>query len=159
MPIDDTGNMRFDFVYNRVKPINKELYDQRMGNFVGPDGKEWRKLANRYFQDRKLMETENYTGMGHSFNIHDAYASETQGPIHDRTRENLATSDRIIVRARRQLLEAIKDVQDGKDPRGVVRDPASNDCSELIVMSEVIPATVDHKEFWKTKIIRRAAAE
>lgn len=57
------------------------------------------------------------------------------------------------------MLEAIADVADGKDPRGVVRDPANNDRTELIVMSEVMPATVDHKEFWKTKIVRRAAAE
>ncbi len=159
VPIDDTHNMRFDFVYNRVKAIDKERYDQRAANYVGVDGIEPRTLANRYLQDRGLMEAENFTGMGPSFNVHDAFASESQGPVHDRTREHLATSDRITVRARRQLLEAIAHVQDGKDPRGVVRDAAVNDRTELIVMSEVMPSSVDHKEFWKTKIIRRAAAE
>ncbi len=159
VPIDDTHNMRFDFTFNRARPMEKEKYASREGNMFGPGGEEQRRGRNRYFQDREAMETENFTGMGRSFNIHDAFASESQGPIHDRTREHLATSDRIIVQARRQILEGIEEVQAGREPRGVIRDQAARGRSELVVMSEVVPQSIDYKEVWKTKIAQKTAAQ
>jgi phenylpropionate dioxygenase-like ring-hydroxylating dioxygenase large terminal subunit len=159
VPMDDTRHNRFDLVHNRVRPIDKEKYDSRFGNFVGPDGVTPRTLENRYFQDRDAMKTENFTGMGRSFNVHDSFATESMGPISDRAEEHLATSDRIIVRARRQLLDGIEAVAAGEEPRGVIRAPAANDRSDLIVMSEVVPRDADHKEVWKTKIINRSAAQ
>ena len=53
----------------------------------------------------------------------DHMAWETQGPIADRTRERLTTSDRGIIIYREILMENIKKVQQGQDPMGVVRDP------------------------------------
>lgn len=53
----------------------------------------------------------------------DYMAWETQGPIADRTRERLATSDRGILMYRQLLLQEITKVQHGVDPIGVVRDP------------------------------------
>jgi phenylpropionate dioxygenase-like ring-hydroxylating dioxygenase large terminal subunit len=159
VPIDDTHNMRFDFVYNRVRPLDKEKYRTRIGNVTGPDGMTRRSLDNRYFQSREAMRTENFTGMGGSFNVHDAFATESMGPISDRTQEHLATSDRIIVRARNQILEAIADVAEGKEPRGVIRDPARRDRSHVVVVSEVIPKGVDPKEYWKSRVQKPQAAE
>jgi len=43
-------------------------------------------------------------------------AWETQGPIHDRTRERLSTSDRGIVVYREMLAREIKKVQQGLEP-------------------------------------------
>jgi phenylpropionate dioxygenase-like ring-hydroxylating dioxygenase large terminal subunit len=159
VPIDDTHNMRFDFVYNRVRPLDKEKYRTRIGNVTGPDGMTRRSLDNRYFQSREAMRTENFTGMGGSFNVHDAFATESMGPISDRTQEHLATSDRIIVRARNQILEAIADVAEGKEPRGVIRDPVGRDRSHVVVVSEVIPKGVDPKEYWKSRVQKPQAAE
>ncbi len=159
VPIDDHHNARYDFVHNRVRAIDKAKYDARFGNRAGPDGVTPRLLANRYYQSREAMQTENFTGMGRSFNVHDAFACESMGPITDRTQEHLATSDRIIVRARRQLLEAIKDTGDGKEPRGVLRDPTASDCSHMVVVSEVLPKTLDYKSAWKNRIVTRQAAQ
>jgi len=53
----------------------------------------------------------------------DHLAWETQGVIADRTSERLATSDRGIVLFREMLLAEIARMQQGLDPRGVVRDP------------------------------------
>lgn len=61
----------------------------------------------------------------------DAMAWETQGPITDRTREHLGTSDRGIVMLRRMLKEQIEIVQGGGDPSGVIRDPAKNTIIEF----------------------------
>jgi 5,5'-dehydrodivanillate O-demethylase len=53
----------------------------------------------------------------------DFMAWETQGPIHDRTRERLAVSDHGVVLYREMLLREIKKVQQGQEPMNVFRDP------------------------------------
>jgi phenylpropionate dioxygenase-like ring-hydroxylating dioxygenase large terminal subunit len=158
VPVDDGHNMRFDLVFNRVRPLDKEKYRKRWQDDYGPNG-ELRSLQNRYFQDPELMRTSNFTGMGDSFPIHDAFACESMGPIQDRTQENLATSDRIIAQARRLILESIKKVEDGELPLAVVRGSVKYDPLNIVVVSEVVPNEVSHKEFWKKKIVRPQAAE
>jgi phenylpropionate dioxygenase-like ring-hydroxylating dioxygenase large terminal subunit len=155
--IDDTHHTRFDYAFNRVRPLDQAKYLERFGNDAGPDGVTRRRPENRYFQDRQLMKTSNFTGMGESFNVHDAFATESQGPVEDRTREHLGTTDVIIARVRRLLTEAIEAVKDGKDPVGVRRE--NGDVSSIIVLSEVMPNAVDHKDYVRTKTFRSQAAE
>jgi 5,5'-dehydrodivanillate O-demethylase len=52
----------------------------------------------------------------------DIMAWVTQGPIADRTREMLGSSDRGIALYRRLLLEQVERVRQGEDPLGVLRD-------------------------------------
>lgn len=56
----------------------------------------------------------------------DIVAWAGQGRIADRSRENLGASDRGIAMIRRQLFNDIEAVQAGRDPKGVLRDPARN---------------------------------
>jgi len=56
----------------------------------------------------------------------DRAAQESQGLIHDRTREFLATSDGGVVKWRKMAFESIEAVRQGRDPTGVVRDAAQN---------------------------------
>lgn len=56
----------------------------------------------------------------------DRVAQESQGPIVDRTREYLGTSDEGIVMLRRIIRDSINAVAQGKDPFGIIRDPAKN---------------------------------
>lgn len=56
----------------------------------------------------------------------DIVAWAGQGRIADRSRENLGASDRGIAMVRRQLFNDIEAVQAGRDPKGVLRDPARN---------------------------------
>ncbi|MGZ8499997.1 MAG: Rieske 2Fe-2S domain-containing protein [Candidatus Binatia bacterium] len=53
----------------------------------------------------------------------DFMAWETQGPVHDRTRERLSVSDHGVVMYREMLLREIKKVQQGLEPMNVFRDP------------------------------------
>ena len=53
----------------------------------------------------------------------DHMAWETQGPIADRTTEQLSYSDRGIAFFRNLTKEQTERVQQGRDPMGVVRDP------------------------------------
>ncbi len=56
----------------------------------------------------------------------DHMAWETQGPVADRTRERLATSDRGVVMLREVMKREIAKVQQGLDPLGIVRDPSQD---------------------------------
>ena len=56
----------------------------------------------------------------------DHMAWETQGPIADRTRERLTTSDRGVVMLREMMKREIEKVQKGLDPKGIIRDPAQD---------------------------------
>ena len=60
--------------------------------------------------------------MGLNFQAHDAFATESQGPVQDRTAEHLVSSDKAIVAARKLLLNAMKDAKNGRDPQHVIRD-------------------------------------
>ena len=61
----------------------------------------------------------------------DAMAWVMQGPIADRTRENLGASDLGIVLYRKMLKREIEKVQQGQDPKGVIRDPKQNERIDL----------------------------
>jgi hypothetical protein len=155
VPIDDTHHLRFDIAFNRVKPISAETNRRLNSADITPDGHLLRNPGNRYLQSRSEMLTRNFTGMGPSFIVHDSFAVESAGPINDRTQEMLGTTDVMIVQSRRQLLAGIEAVMAGKDPAHMIRDERDNDMSELVVCSEVIPATADHKTFWKERLARK----
>jgi hypothetical protein len=52
----------------------------------------------------------------------DMWAMESQGPISNRFNENLANSDKGVIRMRRCMWEAIKQIEQGKDPLNTWRD-------------------------------------
>ena len=156
VPTDDENHVRFDFFFNRAHPISRERYDDEDATEM-VENRFRRSRRNRYLQDRQEMKTTNYSGMGNSNAAQDAWATETPGPIHDRSREHLATSDVHIVAARRRLLEGVAAVEEGRDPIHVIRDPERNDMSQIVVLSEVIPAEVDHRDLWKRRMQKPAA--
>ena len=61
----------------------------------------------------------------------DVMAWATQGPIVDRTAEHLGAGDRGLTIYRRMLLRELKNVQAGKDPMGVLRDPGQDAVLDL----------------------------
>jgi phthalate 4,5-dioxygenase oxygenase subunit len=158
VPVDDENHIRFDFIFNRVRPVAREAYAQEFGTEV-IENRYRRNKWNRYLQDRELMKTANFSGMGDHHGAQDAFATESPGPIHDRSREHLGTSDVCIVAARRQLLAGVAAVQAGRDPIHVIRDPEQNDMSEIVVVSEVVAPNVDYRNFWRGRVQKPQAAE
>jgi 5,5'-dehydrodivanillate O-demethylase oxygenase subunit len=61
----------------------------------------------------------------------DMMAWVTQGPIADRTREHLGSSDKGVAIYRRVLRREMKKMQQGQDTMGIVRDPARNERIDL----------------------------
>src|SRR5208337_4410822 len=86
----------------------------------------FRPLANRdndYLIDRAAQKAgRSYSGVA-GIAMQDASLQESMGPIVDRTRENLVSTDNGIIMARHRLLRSIKALTDKGDmPPGV--DPA-----------------------------------
>ena len=63
--------------------------------------------------------------------MQDRMALESQGPIYDRSTETLAVTDRGVVLWREMVRESIDAVAAGRDPVGIVRDPARNKVIEF----------------------------
>jgi 5,5'-dehydrodivanillate O-demethylase len=61
----------------------------------------------------------------------DIMAWVTQGPIADRTTESLGTTDRGIILFRNIIKRELKNIEEGRDPMGVIRDPAKNGIIEI----------------------------
>jgi hypothetical protein len=84
----------------------------------------WRLAAdasNDYLIDRDAQQRDNYTGII-GIHLQDQAITESMGPIVDRTWENLAPSDIMIVRTRRRLAEAAQKLAEaGIAPPGVDR--------------------------------------
>jgi phthalate 4,5-dioxygenase len=122
VPIDDTTHWKFVIKYRGSGPIDVKLQEMDMCQGLDADYRMHRNKRNRYLQDRNEMATSTFIGMGSNFYDHDHWVVESQGEIFDRTTENLGTTDRAIVLMRRQLLRAIDDVRQGRDPLLVRRD-------------------------------------
>ena len=146
VPIDDTHHWKYLFMFSRTKPLSQELRDKNRAE-LSPDYRLTRQETNRYQQDRESMKTKSFTGIGFNFQAHDALATESQGPVQDRTSEHLVSSDKAIVAARKLLLNAIRDVKEGRQPQHVIKDAKANRFSHLVVLSEIVPAASDLKQF------------
>jgi phthalate 4,5-dioxygenase oxygenase subunit len=71
--------------------------------------------ANDYFMDWEVHRTRMFCGIP-GFGVQDQAIQESQGPIVDRTRERLGTSDTAIIQVRRRLLAAARALRDGGVP-------------------------------------------
>jgi hypothetical protein len=119
--------------------------DSSKRDFVGPGYRKIRNLGNNYLQDRKIQRQVNFTGIEEFLN-QDACATESMGPIVDRTKERLGVSDSYIIQVRRFLLKALQDVEAGKAPPGVIYDAAKADFSGIRCDVAHLPAGTS----WRT---------
>ncbi len=136
VPIDDTHHYLFKLLFKQSAPLPEKVREAAIaGNRPGAGPARTR--ANRYLQDREEQRTSTFTGLGFVFPDNDKAANETQGPIYDRTKELLGAEDMSIVAGRKALLGAIQAVQEGRDPPGVIRDPAVNRVDPLFLKKNV----------------------
>ena len=124
--------------------------DSSKRDFVGPDYRKLRNIRNNYFQDRQVQKTVNFTGIEEFLN-QDACATESMGPIADRTKEHLGVSDSYVIQVRRFLLKALRDLQAGKPPPGLVYDPAQADFSRVRCDVAYLSADVSWRTLFEEK--------
>src|SRR4030095_3361224 len=76
---------------------------------------------NDYLIDREMQRKVNYTGIVGVSN-QDFAVTESMGPIYDRTKEHLGTTDLAIIRMRQQLINAARSLERGIEPPGLDPD-------------------------------------
>jgi phenylpropionate dioxygenase-like ring-hydroxylating dioxygenase large terminal subunit len=115
VPVDDTHTYWYSFFTSFGGPVDKEAMRQQRLQFISlPDYIPKSGRHNRWGFNAEEQRTQTYLGMGEEdINVHDQWAVESMGPIADRTREHLGTSDKVIMTNRRMLLKAIESVQAG----------------------------------------------
>lgn len=121
VPVDDTRTYWYAFFTSFDKPVDKVAMRAQRAQFIEPP--HYLPKAGRHNQwgfDPREQRERTYLGMGEEdINVHDQWAVESMGPIQDRTREHLGTTDKVIMAHRRLLLQAIDTVQAGGEAPGV----------------------------------------
>jgi phenylpropionate dioxygenase-like ring-hydroxylating dioxygenase large terminal subunit len=121
IPIDDERTYTFHYTFNPEQPLTDEnLANRRNGRAFPPQiipgtFTPVRNASNDYQIDREIQRTQTFTGIW-GVNDQDRGVQESMGPIYDRTREHLGTSDLAIITARRRLIKAARDLQEGIEP-------------------------------------------
>jgi 5,5'-dehydrodivanillate O-demethylase len=110
VPMDDTHTLHL--WYNAYVPLNGAAVPQKLLDEVPVYDVPFLDAHGNYLID--LIDAQ------------DIMAWVSQGPIADRTRESLGSSDRGVTLLRRMLRRELAKVEDGQDPIGVIRDPERN---------------------------------
>jgi phthalate 4,5-dioxygenase len=129
VPIDDENCWTWSFDYHPIRPLTEaEIQHMKDGKgiYVKYVPGTFRPLANKdndYLMDRAAQKSGlMYSGID-GIAMQDASLQESMGPVVDRTKENLVSTDNGIIMTRTRLMRAAKALQDkGTMPPGL--DPA-----------------------------------
>ena len=163
VPMDDENCMIYSIEYRVERPLSEADIDRSIAwkyihaeNLPGSE----RCVSNKdndYRIDRERQKSgASYTGFT-GFGIQDCGIQESMGPISDRTREHLGTSDIHLIQLRRYMLRAIKTMEAGGDLPGsnpdsyrvrssIVQLPPGktfDDAIAPLVRAEVAPAALN----------------
>src|SRR5947207_1913231 len=130
-PVDDTNTMRINVSWAPDPKLLRPITDQMVpGQMVAGSGSSYgafeRPVTKDYYRDYYNVDTIHGIPMNH-FRAQDIMVNESQGDICDRTKESLGQQDVILNLMRQMMFQSIKDVQQGKDPKHIIRDPEEND--------------------------------
>jgi phthalate 4,5-dioxygenase len=156
VPVDDTHTYWYSFFTSFDGPLDKDtMRQQRLAHMTLPDYVPIHGRHDDWNFNPEEQRTRTYLGMGEEdINLHDQWAVESMGPIADRTREHLGTSDKVIMAHRRVLLKAIATVQAGGTPPLAGADAKAAALQGPDTMDCIAPAA-EWQAFWQ----RAAAAK
>lgn len=126
IPIDDENCWAWSFDYRVNKPLTAEQVQAMKDGkgiyvtFVPGTFRPAQNKDNDYLMDRAAQKAgRTYSGVS-GIAMQDASLQESMGPIVDRTKENLVSTDNGIIMARHRLLRAAKALADkGTLPPGI----------------------------------------
>jgi phthalate 4,5-dioxygenase oxygenase subunit len=148
-PIDDTHHNLFYGVwsnhsdFNNGRDVPQEMltvvgdlpYDpHNFGGFTAD-------REHNFGQDRDAMKKGHFSGFVGNLLQEDTVTQASMGPIVDRTKDHLSSSDVAIIHAQRMLLEALADVAAGRIPRGAT---PGMDHRHVVPVNVLRPAESDH---------------
>src|SRR5439155_6350462 len=122
VPVDDTNMVGFTVTWMPDQPLAEEhihRIESWAGIYAEVDPLTFEPTANRdndYGLDRERQRTQNFTGMRGIRDEDIAVQEDQRGPISDRSREHLGTSDTAVIAMRRRLLSVVQELQGGQEP-------------------------------------------
>jgi len=122
VPADDESMWGFTATWRPDRPLSKEdvaRIESWTGIYAEVAPGDYRTVANRgnnYLIDRERQRAESFTGIRGIREQDLAVQEDQRGPITDRTREHLGTSDVGVVAVRQRLLRAVDELQRGQGP-------------------------------------------
>jgi phenylpropionate dioxygenase-like ring-hydroxylating dioxygenase large terminal subunit len=130
VPIDDDNCMAWCFTHHPTRALTEHELDT-MRNGGGIHVKlipgTFRPVINKdndYMIDRAAQRAnKSYCGVA-GIAMQDAAIQESMGPIQDRSKENLVSTDNGVIMARIRLRKAVLAAQQGEQPDGI--DPATH---------------------------------
>jgi phthalate 4,5-dioxygenase len=155
VPMDDHHTMVFQVNSVARSAFGKETLaltrSLEGSDFYQPNTTDWfgrfrmvQSAENDYLMNREdQVAGVCFTGIPGNALPEDTAVTESMGPIMDRTSEHLGTSDVMIIRVRRRLLQAIKAFSDEKEVPPGVDNPS---CYAIRSGSVVLPEDTDWLE-------------
>lgn len=165
IPVDDTHTVFFRFKWSRQRLSDKVLHDMKYGNYEFPvvipgTYTAQANKSNDYQIDRVRQRYFNYTGIVNTPIQDFAMVENQRGPITDRTRETLVSSDKYLIHIRRRLMEAARKLQQGEEPAEPWHPEAYQLRTRRIevpigtTLEKVIDALLDLDPDWENKALR-----
>ncbi|MEA2907308.1 MAG: phthalate 4,5-dioxygenase [Alphaproteobacteria bacterium] len=159
VPIDDEHTFVYNWTCGRDQSVpltpdfvaEWETHAGRGKDDLMPGSyKPRRNRSNDYLIDRQVQKTRTFTGIK-GVNTQDFALQEGMGPIVDRSKEHLGSSDKAIVTMRRLLLDAIRAVERGEKPPGL--DPHSH--RHIRPYDAVITGDAPWQEAFATELVAK----
>ena len=144
VPRDEETCWVWNMTWNPGAPLSEEDWRSiREETFIHArvDPATQRPLRNKdtdYLIDRDRQRNVSMTGI-HGFAAQDQALQESMGPVVDRTRERLGTSDTAIIAMRRLLLQEIRALQQKQEPLAAHHGDAYWVRSASMVLKREIP--------------------
>src|SRR5271165_5807802 len=155
VPVDDESCYWYAIFTSFGQPVNKtEMRNQRLALYELPDYVPRINRSNGYGFNPAEQQSRTYSGMGCDINVHDQRAVESQGRIHDRTREYLASTDKAIVAYRRLLLRAIEQAGRGERPLMVLDETEAQQMRGPVAVDGIGPSDA-WRDYWRENDRRR----
>jgi phthalate 4,5-dioxygenase len=163
IPLDDEHTMIWEPFWAATRDLSEE--EQKgwkdrvpLSGFL-PDTDDWLGRArfaanagNDYLLDREKQKNFNFSGLENVAPIQDGAMQESMGPICDRTREHLGAADAAIVRLRRRLMNAAKELhQHNQVPPGVEHPALYHKHGDQMLLEE--------KDSWRVHYAAKMKAE
>jgi phthalate 4,5-dioxygenase oxygenase subunit len=126
IPIDDDNCWAWSYDFHPTRALlEREVNDMKAGagvhcTYVPGTFRPAANKDNDYLMDREAQKAGRYYSGIAGFAIQDSSLQESMGPVCDRTKENLVSTDNGIIMARHRLMRAAKALVDkGVTPPGV----------------------------------------
>ena len=156
VPIDDENCWAFSMNWHPTRVLSQaELGPMREGKGIHCElvPGTYRSLANKdndYLIDRSAQKDRRTFSGVKGISMQDASVQESMGPIQDRTRENLVSTDNGIIMARHRLMKAARNLEKQPVPPGVDAESQRVRSASLL-----LPHDVAFKEGAREALIAR----